>query len=193
MPAIGKPLFERISTAEFERRRSSVAPWILRPAAPADLEQLAQIEPVLFPDEAWDKQMLREEITHADRSYVVAVEAGENPSDGAKLKPAFEPTDTATPILGYAGIMKLGEIADLHTIGTLREGAGIGQAMLNWCIAEAKTAGCKQLLLEVRVDNERAVAFYERAGFEALGIRKNYYHTPSGKLDALVMVKELFS
>lgn len=182
MPAIGQKFPEKISAEEFARRKNSKAPWVLRPAVPQDLGQLAQIEPVLFPDEAWDKQLLREEITHVDRSYVVAIEVDEA---------VDRPGGGYAPILGYAGIMQLGDVADLHTIGSLREGSGIGQALLAWCVEQAQMRGCEQLLLEVRVDNSRAIAFYERAGFETLGLRKNYYHTAQGPVDALVMSREL--
>lgn len=148
--------------------------WVLRKAQLRDLEQLAQLEQMLFPDEAWDLETLRAEITFSDRDYVVAVD-GEDES----------------VVIGYAGIMQLGESADLHTIGTVIEGQQIGTALLNWCLARAKDRGVKELLLEVRVDNLRAIRFYERLGFSPLGVRKNYYRTPKGPVDAYVMRREL--
>lgn len=144
--------------------------WRLRPASEDFLEQIAAAELVLFPDEAWDPRMLREEILHPSRRYVLAVESA---------PPA--------QLLGYAGIMLAGDVADLHTIGTLREGRGIGRALLAWCEEQAREGGADRMLLEVREDNTRARAFYERAGFGEIARRPGYYRTRRGAVDALIL------
>jgi len=43
--------------------------------------------------------------------------------------------------------------------------------------------------LEVRADNENAIAFYQKHNFLEVGCRKNYYSTSTGKVDALIMQK----
>ena len=48
----------------------------------------------------------------------------------------------------------------------------------------------KKWFLEVRRSNDPAVALYKKFGFKAVGTRKNYYKTPTGREDALIMVKE---
>lgn len=154
--------------------------WFLREALPEDLPALAAAELALFPDEAWDLDLLREEIFHPWRRYIVA----ESRADGA--------------ILGYAGIMITGDTADLHTIGALREGLGIGRALLAWCEDAARAGldpaagpGAERILLEVREDNTRARDLYARAGYEQIARRSGYYRTPAGPVDALVLSKEL--
>ncbi|MDO5662979.1 MAG: GNAT family N-acetyltransferase [Brachybacterium sp.] len=131
----------------------------------------------LFPDEAWSAAQLAEEITHPARRYVVAAE---------KL-----PDGRRGGLLGYAGIMLAGDTADLHTIGAMVEGVGIGRALLTWCEAAAVTGGAGAMLLEVREDNTRARAFYERAGYAEVGRRRGYYRIAGRRVDAIVMRRDL--
>ena len=145
--------------------------WSLRPATLEDVEAIAFAELELFPDEAWTVFQLAEEIAHTDRRYVVAVEEG--------------------TLLGYAGIMLAGDIADLHTIGTRSEGQGIGRALLAWCEEQARRGGAERMLLEVREDNTRARAVYTAAGYREIGRRRAYYRIRGRRIDALVMQREL--
>jgi [ribosomal protein S18]-alanine N-acetyltransferase len=66
-----------------------------------------------------------------------------------------------------------------------RWGEGIGAALLSELLAEATRRGCREVFLEVRVDNPRAQSLYRRYGFTEVGLRRGYYQ-PSGT-DALVM------
>lgn len=153
----------------------AAAPWGLRPATLADVEEIAFAELELFPDEAWSVFQLAEEIDHPSRRYVV-VREGED-ADGE--------------LLGYAGIMIAGGVADLHTIGTRRPGVGIGRAMLSWCEDQARAGGARRMMLEVREDNERARAVYTRAGYRQIARRAGYYRIRGRAVDALVMERDL--
>ncbi|MGP5054025.1 GNAT family N-acetyltransferase [Brachybacterium paraconglomeratum] len=162
--------------------------WSLRPATLEDVEEIAFAELELFPDEAWSVFQLAEEVEHPDRRYVVAVEEG--------AEPARSPDGRTLPsrggrLLGYAGIMLAGDLADLHTIGTRREGEGIGRALLAWCEEQARTGGAERMLLEVREDNTRARAVYAAAGYREIGRRRGYYRIRGRRIDALVMEREL--
>lgn|GEM_PF-890792 len=164
------------------------ASWSLRPATLEDVEEIAFAELELFPDEAWSVFQLAEEIEHPDRRYVVAVEGGAEPTrsaDGRTLP------GRGGALLGYAGIMLAGDLADLHTIGTRREGEGIGRALLAWCEEQARTCGAERMLLEVREDNARARAVYAAAGYREIGRRRGYYRIRGRRIDALVMEREL--
>ncbi|MGP5385445.1 GNAT family N-acetyltransferase [Brachybacterium tyrofermentans] len=147
----------------------------MRLATLADVEEVAFAELELFPDEAWNVFQLAEEIEHPDRRYVIAA-AG---------------ADASGELLGYAGIMLAGDLADLHTIGTLRESVGIGRALLAWCEEQARRGGAERLLLEVREDNDRARSFYTRAGYQEIDRRKGYYRIRGRRIDALVMQRDL--
>lgn len=143
----------------------------LRTASLDDVEAIAFAELSLFPDEAWTVFQLAEEISHPDRRYVVAQLDGE--------------------FAGYAGIMLAGQDTDLHTIGSLHPGRGIGRALLAWCEQQARDGGAERVLLEVREDNARARDLYERAGYQTVGRRRGYYRIRGRAIDALVMARQL--
>jgi ribosomal protein S18 acetylase RimI-like enzyme len=60
------------------------------------------------------------------------------------------------------------ELHQLYTLAT-HHGAGIGPALMDWAIAEARARHASEMILSVYVDNERAKRFYQRYGFEEIG------------------------
>jgi diamine N-acetyltransferase len=52
------------------------------------------------------------------------------------------------------------------------QGAGVGRALMEWSLAEARARGMARLLLGVKAANEAALAFYARHGFTRIGARK---------------------
>lgn len=64
-------------------------------------------------------------------------------------------------------------------------GQGIATKLLKNTMEEKLPEHIKSVVLEVRSQNEAAIGLYEKIGFEKLGIRKNFYSTPSD--DAVVM------
>jgi [ribosomal protein S18]-alanine N-acetyltransferase len=141
----------------------------------ADIEAVAALEEALFGLEAWPPRMLAGELRGRDggaRYYLVAEE------------------DSA--VAGYGGLLApRGGPADIVTLAVARHrwGAGIGTSLLLGLLAEAARRGCREVFLEVRVDNDRAQGLYRRHGFAGIGVRRGYYQ-PSGT-DALVMRREL--
>ena len=150
----------------------------LRPLRAADREEVARLEAGLFGGEAWSEDLLARELARsggagADRRYVVVEEW----------------PDGGGGILGYAGVW-LGDgrgDADLLTIATVPRARrrGLAAAMLRELIGLARAAGCRAVLLEVRVSNDAARALYARHGFTTAGWRRRYYTAPVE--DALVM------
>ncbi len=68
---------------------------------------------------------------------------------------------------------------------------GVAWALLEALLEVAVEAGVQTAFLEVRVSNEGAIALYEQANFQRVGYRKDYYPSPFGREDALVMAREL--
>jgi ribosomal protein S18 acetylase RimI-like enzyme len=66
------------------------------------------------------------------------------------------------------------------------QGRGLGRALLDALLAEARRRGCTQVFLEVLDTNEAAISLYEKSGFERQGRRRDYYGQGA---DALVMRK----
>jgi [ribosomal protein S18]-alanine N-acetyltransferase len=144
-----------------------------RPMTTADLDDVLAMELELFGEEAWSRQMLVGELGQqpASRYYLVAEAGGD--------------------MAGYAGLLAAGGQGDVLTIAvaTARWGEGIGSALLERLLAEARGRGCTEVFLEVRADNARAQRLYRWRGFAEVGIRRGYYQ-PSGT-DAIVMRLEL--
>ena len=65
---------------------------------------------------------------------------------------------------------------------------GLGEKLLLALEDFAKSKGAERLLLEVREGNSPARGLYEKQGFSAFGVRKNYY---SDGENAIVMQKTI--
>jgi len=137
-----------------------------------DIDAVMRLESELFADESWTETMFWSELAQREtRHYVVAVDGDE--------------------VIGYAGLCAYApHEAYVQTIGVTkaRQGEGIGTRLLFELIAEAGRRDCPRLDLEVRADNDTAIALYERHGFHRIGVRRGYYQ-PSGT-DAVVMRRE---
>lgn len=68
---------------------------------------------------------------------------------------------------------------------------GLGQALLDGMLLEAKLKQAGRLFLEVRPSNEAALNLYRNNRFRQIGRRPNYYPNYEGREDALVMVRHL--
>lgn len=135
------------------------------------IRRCVEIERVLFPsDGPWSVWAFHAELD-AGGYYLAAVT-----DDGA--------------LAGYAGLAFMGSAGDwetsVHTIGVhpSYQGQGVGGALLRGLLEKADELHAP-VFLEVRTDNDNALALYERYGFSRIGIRKGYYE-PSGA-DACTM------
>ena len=61
------------------------------------------------------------------------------------------------------------ELRQLYLRGS-QQGSGLAARMMDWVIATARARGAGELFLSVYVDNHRARRFYERYGFEEIGV-----------------------
>lgn len=68
---------------------------------------------------------------------------------------------------------------------------GLARALLSRLMDEARMAGARIMLLEVRPSNTAAITLYESLGFGRIGRRKDYYPDRDGREDAVVMSKKL--
>lgn len=63
-------------------------------------------------------------------------------------------------------------------------GQGIGTALMERLIAFAKETGAEVVSLEVRSDNDRAIALYRKFGFEAFGTYRKFFKFEDTYFDA---------
>lgn len=94
---------------------------------------------------------------------------------------------------GPAGFSLVRSVADeaellLLAVSSEEQRRGIGQALLDHFIDEARDRGASKLHLEVR-DGNQAMGLYRSAGFIPAGRRRNYYHGPGGEaFDAVTLM-----
>jgi len=71
---------------------------------------------------------------------------------------------------------------------------GIGRSLVEAAAQEARRRGARDFFLEVAEDNPAALALYESADFQAVGLRRAYYARPDARpADALVLRRPLNS
>ncbi|MGV9710569.1 ribosomal protein S18-alanine N-acetyltransferase [Gordonia sp. NPDC003424] len=141
----------------------------------SDIARCAALEKEMFADDSpWPASAFRAELNAPYNRYFAARDhrAGE--------------------VVGYAGISILGTPGsyecEIHTIAVAQShrGLGYGRALLAAMLEVAEVCAAP-VFLEVRTDNDGAIALYERNGFVRAGIRRNYYQ-PSGA-DAFTMIR----
>ena len=73
----------------------------------------------------------------------------------------------------------------LIAVAPTHRGKGLGQLMLDLLFRAAKERGAARIYLEMRRGNP-AIHLYEKAGFEPIGVRPNYYRMTNGdRIDAI--------
>ncbi len=101
----------------------------------------------------------RAEITDPAFAFLLAEEDG-RAVGFAKMGPHSLPVTPAGPMI---------ELRQLYVLGS-QQGTGLARRMMDWVIATARERGAQELFLSVYVDNYRARRFYERYGFEEIGV-----------------------
>ena len=138
----------------------------------ADAERCAELEAQLFDgDDPWPAVAFNRELAGKHNHYAGARVAG--------------------TLVAYAGISRLGRTPpfeyEVHTIGVdpAYQGRGIGRRLLDELLDFADGG---VVYLEVRTDNEAAIALYRSTGFEQIGLRRRYYRVSGA--DAYTMRRE---
>jgi [ribosomal protein S18]-alanine N-acetyltransferase len=132
---------------------------IIRPATPDDVPAVADSELESFPGDAWTAE------------YLEAVIEGQLPTirllscehDGA--------------VVGHAIVSILFEDAELQriAISPAYRRRGLARELLHEVLALATREGAERMLLEVREQNEPALALYLDEGFVEIDRRERYY------------------
>jgi ribosomal-protein-alanine N-acetyltransferase len=135
-----------------------------------DLDEVARIEKLCFSD-PWPEICFKEELKHRF-SLPLVVKSG-------------------TEIIGYTCLWHLDpqmEIANFAVSPHYRS-KGIGRRMMERVILEARSRGCRNLILSVRESNLAAINLYASFGFAEIHRRRGYYRFPAE--DAIIMMKNL--
>lgn len=96
----------------------------------------------------------------------------------------------AQPVAGFCAFWLVFDEIHINNVAvrpTFR-GRGIGTALMQHVLAEARRLGARRATLEVRASNEPARRLYERLGFYVAATRRNYYTNPVE--DALILWRD---
>lgn len=115
----------------------------------------------------WTREALLGEIASERSHYLVALEGEE--------------------VIGYIGLWKIFDEGHITNIAVKKSwhGKGVGSQLVEGMLSLGHGLGIDCYTLEVRVSNSPAIHLYKKYGFEAAGIRKNFYDLP--KEDAIIM------
>lgn len=151
-------------------------PVTVRRAREADIAGVSQIERASFgdpwPDEAFQALLER------DVAWFAVAEAPEG--DRHRLK-----------VAGYLVALVVADEAEIANIAVHNDvrGRGVGGALLDAALDEARSRGVTSVYLEVRESNASARSLYESRGFRKVGRRRGYYRRPVE--DAIVLRKTI--
>lgn len=146
-----------------------------KPLDAAHVEAVAALELALMGSDAWNANLVADELGRSDRCWWAAYAA--DPS---------MPLPADARLVGYAGgwvvdgdvqILKVAVVPDMRRCGIARE-------LLSRVAGDARNLGASTSSLEVRASNAGAQALYERLGYKSLGKRPRYY---SDGEDAVIM------
>jgi [ribosomal protein S18]-alanine N-acetyltransferase len=137
----------------------------IRPMVAADLDRVMAIAESLLDAPHWPRA-----------AYLKALDPASIP-----LRIALVATGpTAAEVSGFAIASFLPPQAELESIvvSAASQRQGLGRRVFSALADELKRAGANELVLEVRVSNTTALAFYGSSGFVETGRRRRYYADP---------------
>ncbi|MDN4490052.1 ribosomal protein S18-alanine N-acetyltransferase [Demequina sp. SYSU T00068] len=143
----------------------------IRDLTEADLPWMAEVERELFGASAWSRDLITEDFRYGLTRY-----------RGLEVDGAL----AGYAVYGFDG--DAFHLMNLAVVPAMR-GRGLGRALMEDFMAEARRLGAPDAWLEVAVTNQVALALYRSYGFEDVRVRRKYYQ-PEG-VDALVMRAQL--
>ena len=162
-----QPDYLRVSQAERERaEKERKAVVSIRQMKVEDAAAIAEMEHQTFSD-AWSEKAILDTLRNPKTICLVAEKIGK--------------------IVGYCIVYTADDEADIARIAVLKESRrfGIASELIHALDVICWENQIQIIMLDVRVSNEDARAFYEKHGFTQDGIRENYYKNPME--DAILM------
>ncbi|OFW17407.1 MAG: ribosomal-protein-alanine N-acetyltransferase [Acidobacteria bacterium RIFCSPLOWO2_12_FULL_67_14] len=145
--------------------------WIEPLADEADLDGVLEVEAESFTN-PWTRDMYAWEMRNRSMCHILLVR-----------------TDQCR-VAGFCAFWRVFDEIHINNLA-MRPGfraRGIGTALLERVLSEARQLGARRATLEVRASNEGARRLYERLGFYVAGVRRSYYTHPVE--DALILWRD---
>jgi RimJ/RimL family protein N-acetyltransferase len=162
----------------------SPAPFIVRPAVPADAGSFLELWRGVV---AEGRYVRTEQVTTSARHYRRRFRRSWTP-DEAELVATL-----GNRVIGHLNVSREESPATRHvaslgmSVAADHRGQGVGASLMRECIRWARTFGVEKLALSVYPDNERALALYRRFGFEQEGRLTGHSKKSIGYRDEIVM------
>lgn len=89
--------------------------------------------------------------------------------------------------VGYANFRIVADEGEIERVAVHPDfrRRGHGRKLMEAMVEYSRKRGVKNMTLDVRVNNEKAINLYESCGFAREGLRKDYYREPTE--DAIIM------
>lgn len=151
----------------------------LRHYRPEDFARLLEIDQICFVEGiAYDEQELRHFFAIPSAITLVAEEAESGAIAGFIVADRLRRRRAP----GY-----MGRIITIDVVPE-QQHTGVGTLLIGGAEAELKQAECDHVVLEVAVDNDRALRFYKKHGYSVLKVLPKYY---LDSIDGLMMGKSV--
>jgi ribosomal-protein-alanine N-acetyltransferase len=150
------------------------ATWSVERMVPErDLDEIVELERISFVN-PWTRDMFRWELENSDVSHIYVLR------------------QEGHGVLGFCSCWLIFDELHINNVAIRPEWRGRGAAtvLLERVFEDTARRGARRATLEVRQSNAPARRLYERLGFRAGGVRKDYYRNPIE--DALVLWREAF-
>lgn len=78
------------------------------------------------------------------------------------------------------GTIETEKDAEIYNVAVIdsEQGKGLGQLIFDAFVEKCHDLGVRNIWLEVRASNQKAIRFYEQSGFEHVQSRNNFYENP---------------
>jgi ribosomal-protein-alanine N-acetyltransferase len=131
-----------------------------------DVESVAELEKLCFPEDPWPPEVYRNELADAHEAMYLVVRV----ANDASVRPP-------PALVANGGFQLEGDVAYITTIATHPRWrrCKIGEWLLLHLLRAARTMGARTVMLHVRARNVAAVEFYRKHGFAVAGQVKRYY------------------
>lgn len=148
--------------------------WRIEPATPGLTHELARLHGQAFTP-GWSAQEFASLLQ----------------TPGAFALLGFTPSASEARAMALAWVV--GDEAEILTLCSdpAHRRTGAALALVQHILVTAAAMGARAVFLEVAQTNVAARALYAGLGFIEAGRRENYYRTPDGRVDALVLRREL--
>ena len=136
--------------------------WVNR----ADLEAVAGLEELCF-SIPWSRSAIEEAFSNELYRFVAVEERGS--------------------VVGYANFRIVADEGEIERVAVHPDSRrrGYGRKLMEAMVDYSRKKGVRDMTLDVRVNNEKAINLYESCGFSEEGRRKDYYREPTE--DAIIM------